>query len=208
MRYLEVLAISAVVVASGCSVLGGDFSSSSQSAGTWLRDGSIAVSRPVPSQNALNSSGSMNGQNNDPLLGFMPTKQAVESTRQGSWLLITRSSRKIEVVQDGKTTTVISGDGVQSLRPGTYTIAHKQETPLWYAPDQYFALRDIEIPTNNETERFRRGALGTAAVFLDADTPIHNGPVWRDEIGGVRIDDQGMLALFNTLKVGDAVEVR
>jgi hypothetical protein len=202
MRYLEVLAISAVVVASGCSVLGGDFSGSTQSSGTWLRDGSIAVSRPVPSHTASN------GQTNDPLLGFMPTKQMAEPTRQGTWLRITRSSRKIEVVQDGRTTSVISGDGVQALRPGTYTIAHKQETPLWYAPDQYFALRDIEVPTNNETERFRRGALGTAAVFLDADTPIHNGPVWRDEIGGVRIDDQAMSALFNTLKVGDAVEVR
>jgi hypothetical protein len=148
------------------------------------------------------------GHNSDPLLGFMPTRQAVEPTRQGTWLRISRSSRKIEVVQDGRTTTVISGDGVQSLRPGTYSIAHKQETPLWYAPDQYFAVRDIDIPTNNETERFRRGALGTAAVFLDADTPIHNGPLWRDEIGGVRIDDEDMLALFNTLKVGDIVEVR
>lgn len=211
MRYQEALAISILVVASGCSVLSGGLASSSQDGRTWMRDGSIAVSRPVPSRAALtvnDQKGSNAALDSDPLLGFMPVKQNNDALRQGTVLRITRANRKIEVVQDGRTTAVAAGDGVQSLRAGTYEIAHKQETPLWYAPDTYFAARDLDVPTNNETERFRRGALGTAAIFLDADTPIHNGPVWRHEIGGVRIDDEAMKALFSALKVGDTVEVR
>lgn len=218
MRHLQALAISAALVASGCSVLSGGFSSdgssrdrgsfnpSEQHAGQWLRDGSVALSRPVPSSEVLDLSVELEI---DPVLGFMPSqKTEVKAARQGNWLRINRSARKLELMNGGDSTLSISGDGVQALQPGTYKIMHKQETPLWYAPDAYFEVRDLDLPSNNENERYRRGALGTAAVFLDQDTPIHNGPIWREEIGGVRVDDKAMNALFAALPIGAVVEIR
>lgn len=210
MRHLQALAITAAVVASGCSVFSGGLSSGSHSSGqtsdTWMRDGSVALSRPVPTHEVLDLSAELEI---DPVLGFMPSqKPEVRPSRQGNWLRINRSSRKLELMKGDESAVSISGDGVQALQPGTYKIIHKQETPLWYAPDAYFEVRDLDLPSNNENERYRRGALGTAAVFLDQDTPIHNGPIWREEIGGVRVDDQGIQAIFAALPVGAVVEIR
>jgi hypothetical protein len=107
-----------------------------------------------------------------------------------------------------KEVNVITGEGVEKLKPGIYQLLHKQRNALWYAPDSYFSARDLAIPAQGDRSRYRRGALGDFVLYIDKDTPIHNSPIWDDEIGGVRLDDADMSRLYYALEVGAAVEVR
>jgi hypothetical protein len=212
MRYIDCCAfkrsalrawVACAVVATGCSALSGSvgYVGDDTRGGSLLRDGSLALSRPVPKVRVARGS---EGLDNDPVLGFMPSQHS----RAGTWLRIDRSTKQIHVMNGRNSVAALSGDGLQSLKPGTYSIVHKQEAPLWYAPDSYFEDRLLDIPQNNENERFRRGALGSTVLFLDEDTPIHNGPLWTAEVGGVRVDDDTATRLYSLLEVDAVVEVQ
>jgi hypothetical protein len=159
----------------------------------------LALSRPVPEVGAkpIPSAQSM--------LGFMPTKH----TQEAASVVISRSRNALELSGAGESTPrTFSIEGAQNLPAGTYSVLLKQQDPLWYASDRYFTSRELEIPGQGDKERFRRGALGSYALFLSGETPIHAGPIWSEEIGGVRLDPTAMEALFAVIEVGAQVEVR
>lgn len=166
-----------------------------ETAANWLRDGMIAISRPVPSVSESPST----------LLGFMPVGKQI---RLGSWVSIDRASRLISIMEGDRQTAVLSGDGIDSLKPGIYRVLHKQKNALWYAPDSYFSARALPVPAQGDRSRFRRGALGEFVVYLDKTTPIHSGPVWSEEIGGARIDESELSRLYYSLDIGTQVEIR
>jgi hypothetical protein len=99
-------------------------------------------------------------------------------------------------------------EGVSSLRPGTFSVRHKQRSALWHAPEEYFAARGLEVPAAGTKARFLRGALGEFALFIDKDTPIHSGPIATDEIGGIRAEEDLLSQLYYSLEVGSPIEVR
>jgi hypothetical protein len=84
----------------------------------------------------------------------------------------------------------------------------KEERPLWYAPREYFVNRSLKVPHEGSRERFRRAALGNRAIYLNNQAPIHSGPVWLAEIGGMRVDQRKMEQLYSMVPVGTRVEVR
>jgi lipoprotein-anchoring transpeptidase ErfK/SrfK len=84
----------------------------------------------------------------------------------------------------------------------------KEENPLWYAPREYFLKRSMAVPEEGSRERFKRAALGSKTIFLNNHTPIHSGPVWMQEIGGIRLSTAEMQQVFSTITVGTRVEVR
>jgi hypothetical protein len=104
--------------------------------------------------------------------------------------------------------TVASGEGIDSLKPGQYQVLHKQRNALWYAPDQYFTERGLKVPPQGDKSRYLRGALGDFVVFINKDTPIYSGPIWTEEIGGVRLSDDEMSRLYYRMEVGVPIEVR
>jgi lipoprotein-anchoring transpeptidase ErfK/SrfK len=102
----------------------------------------------------------------------------------------------------------VAGQGVESLNPGKYTVEHKQRSALWYAPAEYFTSRGLPVPPEGVKERYLRGALGDFALFLDQMTPLHNGPIWSKELGGVRFDESDISRIYYQVEVGAPVEVR
>lgn len=66
----------------------------------------------------------------------------------------------------------------------------------------------MTVPEEGSRERFKRAALGPKTIFLNDHTPIHSGPVWMQEIGGIRLSPAEMRQVFSTVTVGTRVEVR
>jgi hypothetical protein len=52
-----------------------------------------------------------------------------------------------------------------------------------------------------------RGALGKQALFLDHGRAIHSGPIWNDDVGGIKVSSQDMALLFDAVTVGATVEI-
>lgn len=163
----------------------------------WLRDGMIAFSRPAP-EVSTNMPSSM--------LAFFP----VRTSQAGSWLSIDLHSAAINLMDGDKVVASAQGEGVSNLKPGTYQILHKQRNALWYANDNYFKSRKLPVPPQNDRSRYRRGALGDFALFVGEDnpTPLHSGPVWSQEIGGIRLNDDDLSRIYYRIPVGAQVEVK
>lgn len=161
----------------------------------WLADGSISIYQTIPANtNFIPAS----------LMGFLPT----ESMHQGNWLLIDTKKRTVSLMEGSREITNSSGQGINALQAGSYQVLHKQRNPLWYAPDSYFKSHQLPSPPEGDVNRYRRGALGDFALFITKDTPIHSGPVWTSEIGGVQINDNDLAKIYYLLPIGAPIEVR
>lgn len=160
-----------------------------------LQEGSIVLARLMPE---------VSEDVPTRMLGFLP----MSAVHTGVWLSIDRQRGELTLMENAETKVKAQGEGVASLAPGLYRVMHKQRSALWYAPDQYFTSRELELPPHGDRARYLRGALGEFVVFLNQDTPLHSGPVWTDEIGGVRLPEQELSRLYYLLDVGSLVEVR
>jgi hypothetical protein len=108
----------------------------------------------------------------------------------------------------GESPVVIKAHGAYAMKRGAYAITLKQTDPLWYAPPTYFLRRGIKVPPEGSRTRFMKGALGHQALVLDKQIAIHTGPVWTDEIGGIKVSNEDMARLFETVTIGTKVEIR
>ena len=162
----------------------------------WLRSGSIGLSRPVPQRGMVSES--------QPLLGFIPSKHTQSSSR----VVIDKAAKSISLTSNLESREIASGIQCDLMTAGTYTVALKQQSPVWYAPDSYFEAREVPVPPSGSSERFRRGALGQYAIFLNNQAPLHSGPISSTEIGGVQLEEELVAHLFETLQVGTVVEIK
>lgn len=181
--------ISILLVLSACSQLVPPSRSTS-----LLQSGVLAISRPIPSPVVRADR-------------LIPQTQSIPISAVES-VIISRVDETITTFNaDGKP-LVFRAEGTERLKPGAFTITAKEEHPLWYAPTSYFKKRLITVPQEGSRDRFRRAALGEKALFLNNSTPIHSGPIWMEEIGGLRIRRADMPTLFAMLDIGTRVEVR
>ena len=104
----------------------------------WLRDGMIAISRPLPGASTVTDASA---------LAFMPVIQA---THSGTWLSISSSDKSIKLMSGDSVITSARGDGLEKITPGTYQLLHKQRNALWYAPDSYFSSRNLVVPPHGD----------------------------------------------------------
>jgi len=194
----------------------------SSSADGWLADGVVAISRPAPAPSsalalgAQTFAGAADATNTTPLedggyaldsatlLGFMP----LPPSQVALWLSIDTRAGKVSLMSGSTELAGIRGEGVSELKAGTYTVVHKQSDPRWYAPDSYFTRRGLPVPPEGDRARLRRGALGEHAVFLDKDTPLHTGPIWSREVGGVKVEPGAFREIYDRLDVGAKVEIK
>ncbi|MCB0318398.1 MAG: hypothetical protein KDD56_06540 [Bdellovibrionales bacterium] len=190
----------AVVVAlclilSGCGLIKfeslGQNQSNSSSNHNWTKDGMIALSRPLPK---IANADNLNG------LGFVPTTKH-------NWLLINRQSGEVKLIQEDKPVYSAFGVGANKLSPGEYEVLHKQRNAPWYAPDAYYKARKLNVPPEGDKARYMRGALGEFVLYLDKSTPIHSGPIWNSEIGGVKVEENLLSKIYYSLNVGDIIKV-
>jgi hypothetical protein len=175
----------------GCSSL----SNPSTSAGSWLASGSLALSRPVPP--IFTTKG-----------GRASAALPTTATSEIAQIIISRQDRTITAMQPGSAPMVFKTEGAQLLPMGSFSVTLKEDKPLWYAPNEYFTKRSLEVPDQGSRSRFMRAALGHRALYLNDQTPIHSGPVWLQEIGGVRVKQREMDQLYSMVNVGTRVEVR
>lgn len=123
-------------------------------------------------------------------------------------IIISRKDKTVTALRPGQAPVIVKTEGTDLLKPGSYSVTVKEENPLWYAPASYFTNRSLAVPAEGSRERFKRAALGSKTLFLNDQTPIHSGPVWMKEIGGVRLDQQQMSQIFSSIGIGTPVEIR
>lgn len=210
--------------ARGAGIISGD---SSPSEG-WLTDGVVAISRPAPAPSTVLALGAPGGAtrreggantsstdaagqmldsgalDSGALLGFMP----LPPSQAALWLSIDTRAGTIALMRGSTEIVGMQGQGAQELKAGTYTVVHKQSDPRWYAPDSYFTRRGLPVPPEGDRARLRRGALGEHAIFLDKDTPLHTGPIWSAEVGGVKVESGAFGHIYEQLDVGSKVEIK
>lgn len=241
---VRILLISAIAAGQiGCAALLKNTQPSQVSAETtpaaasWLKSGSLALSRPVPTYR--NGDGAKKTDEKIAQLHLpsatIPSTQATVSSdptldSSAPRIIISRSERTITALNATKVALsevgssaaslaspaasanpaplVFPSEGAQNLKAGSFSITLKEESPLWYAPNEYFTRRKMSVPEEGSRARFMRAALGSRALYLNDQTPIHSGPVWLGEIGGVRIKESEMQELFSLISVGTRVEVR
>lgn len=187
-----VLSILAALLFAACSGQNAP-SSATNNSSSWLREGSITIARPLPAPLELKS------QN---MLGFIPTTDFDDV-----WLEIDTSKRTLKLMQGKQALHTVKEAETSRLEPGAYHLAHKQRHAAWYAPDNYFINRKLPVPAAGHPDRYLRGALGDYVLFVDEDTHLHNGPVWADEVGGIRLDENEIARLYYQLQVGSPIMV-
>jgi hypothetical protein len=180
------------LLSTGCATLG----TRSSARDGWLENGSLTLSRPVPSDTSAPRA--------------RLSDKAAESlmSTEVAHVVVSRSSQTITALQPGSAPQVFKAEGAQHLSQGTFSITVREEKPLWYAPNEYFTKRSLPVPKQGSRSRFMRAALGQRALYLNDQTPIHAGPVWLHEIGGLRIRHSDMEQLYSMVTVGTRVEVR
>lgn len=164
----------------------------------WLDSGSLAISRPLPAPKATAARARLKSFES-------PT---LDDSAASTSIIISRKDRTLTAIRPGQPPLVFTTQGTDRLKSGSYSVTLKEENPLWYAPAAYFSNRSLRTPAEGSRERFKRGALGTKSLYLNDRTPIHSGPVWIPEIGGVRLPHEQMAQIFATIEVGTRVEVR
>jgi len=164
----------------------------------WLENGSLALSRPLPAKGSPAISQVAVASN-------VPAPTANSGAAQ---IIISRRDNTLTAVLPGSSPLVFRAEGAASLPQGSFSVTMKEESPLWYAPKEYFTSRALEVPDEGSRTRFRRAALGNRAMYLDNQAPIHSGPVWLKEIGGLRVKQGEMNQIYSMVGVGTRVEVR
>ena len=160
-----------------------------------LANGQIVIARPIPKISTTDEL---------KMFGFLP----IQGVHAGAWLSLDTATSSLTLMEGDSALTTSKVEGLPQLRPGKYQVLHKQRSALWYAPDSYFSARDIPIPGQGDKSRYRRGALGEFVVYLSKDFPVHSGPVWSPDIGGLRLSELELSKIYYKIPVGADVEVK
>jgi len=173
----------------------------------YLKSGTIILSRQLPTAaDSLLAKASDKSEPMAPIIGYVPPAKSFLPAVNEAWLEIDRANRTLTVFRGKEKLKVISANGVVGLPGGNYMISAKQLAPVWNAPDQYFAKRNLPLPTNAEDRRLR-GALGSQAIFAE-NLSIHSAPFWTEDVGGLRVASNDMQGIYSLLSVGSAVLVK
>lgn len=155
-----------------------------------------------------NKSSEMNQLRYAPIIGFFPLTATFNPADNEVWLELDRESRQLKVYKGKKEIKTIKGEGIVALAPGEYPLQHKQKSPLWYAPDEYFENRELRVPPRGDNFRYRRGALGAYALYPTMDFIIHSGPFWSREVGGMKVSESELSSIFLMINVGTPIVVK
>jgi hypothetical protein len=95
---------------------------------------------------------------------------------------------------------------------GRFWIQQKITSPLWVRPDWSFVEEGLPIPPANDESRYEYGVLGDYAMSLGDGYLIH-GTLYKYFLGMpvthgcVRLDDDDLEAIYNTLNIGSKVYI-
>ena len=95
---------------------------------------------------------------------------------------------------------------------GKYWIRGKTTNPVWKKPDWAFVEEGLPIPPKDDFSRFEYGVLGDYALSIGDGYLIH-GSIYKRFLGMpvthgcVRLNDEDLEAIFNTLSIGSKVYI-
>ncbi|MCX6333241.1 MAG: L,D-transpeptidase [Bacteroidia bacterium] len=96
---------------------------------------------------------------------------------------------------------------------GKFTIQGKQTNPAWRRPDWAFVEEGMPVPERqDDPSRYEYGVLGDYALALGDGYLIH-GTIYKRFLGMpvthgcVRLNDEDLKAIFNTLSIGSKVYI-
>lgn len=182
------------------SLIGSPFGAQQQD---FLASGTIIISHSVPDRETSQPETAL-----APLIGYFPPAASYLPADNETWLEIDRNSKKVNVYKGKSLIKQIAAEGQVSIDVGEYYLQRKQKQPLWYASDEYFQKRQLSTPTAGDRLRYRKGALGKYALYPTTTFPIHCGPVWSDDVGGLRISSNDLSSIYYMLPVGAPIVVK
>lgn len=95
---------------------------------------------------------------------------------------------------------------------GKYFIQGKTTNPVWKRPDWSFVEEGLPIPPKDDNSRYEYGVLGDYALAIGDGYLIH-GTIYKRFLGMpvthgcVRLNDEDLEAIFNTLSIGSKVYI-
>jgi lipoprotein-anchoring transpeptidase ErfK/SrfK len=95
---------------------------------------------------------------------------------------------------------------------GKFLIQGKTTNPSWRRPDWAFVEEGLPIPSEDDASRYEYGVLGDYALALGDGYLIH-GTIYKRFLGMpvthgcVRLNDEDLKAIFNTLSIGSKVYI-
>jgi hypothetical protein len=95
---------------------------------------------------------------------------------------------------------------------GQFWIQQKIVKPLWIRPDWSFVEEGLPVPAPDDPSRYEYGVLGDYAMSLGDGYLIH-GTIYKRFLGMpvthgcVRLNDEDLEAIFNTLNIGSKVYI-
>jgi hypothetical protein len=95
---------------------------------------------------------------------------------------------------------------------GKYWIRGKTTNPVWKRPDWSFVEEGLPIPSKDDFSRYEYGVLGDYALAIGDGYLIH-GTIYKRFLGMpvthgcVRLNDEDLKVIFNTLSVGSKVYI-
>ncbi|NMC41784.1 MAG: L,D-transpeptidase family protein [Bacteroidales bacterium] len=144
-----------------------------------------------------------------------------------SYLVINTTENKFRLYQNRKMVRegyCSSGSYIRLVTPegsrewvfktpkGRFTIQQKIVKPLWVKPDWAFIEEGLPVPPANDESRYEWGVLGDYAMSLGDGYLIH-GTLYERYMGMpvthgcVRLNDEDLEAVFNSLTVGSRVYI-
>lgn len=95
---------------------------------------------------------------------------------------------------------------------GKFMIQGKQTNPVWTRPDWAYVEEGLPIPPKNDHSRYEPNVLGDYKLTLGEGYMIH-GTIYKRFLGMpvthgcVRLNDEDLEAIFNTLSIGSKVYI-
>jgi len=95
---------------------------------------------------------------------------------------------------------------------GKYWIRGKTTSPVWRRPDWAFVEEGLPVPSDNDPSRWEYGVLGDYAMSIGDGYLIH-GTLYKRFLGMpvthgcVRLNDEDLEAIYNTLSIGSKVYI-
>ncbi len=95
---------------------------------------------------------------------------------------------------------------------GKYWIQGKTTSPVWKRPDWAFVEEGLPIPAKDDPSRWEYGVLGDYALSIGDGYLIH-GTLYKRFLGMpvthgcVRLNDEDLEAIYNTLSIGSKVYI-
>lgn len=152
------------------------------------------------------------------LASFIPTQTylVINTTDNRFFLYKSRKLVREGFCSSGSYTLLRTVDGekewIFKTPRGRFTIQGKVADPVWRKPDWAFVEEGLPVPGEGHPSRFEYGVLGDYALSLGDGYLIH-GTIYKRFLGMpvthgcIRLNDDDLEAIYNSLSIGSKVYI-